>query len=191
MPCRRGRQSTDFPCKQGSVFAHLRQPGIKPADANRRAGIRKGRPPLQYTGPQLVWVSEVVVVTGAGTVVCEDVVVVLDEGVEAQADSDTRTAATKQGRRIFFTGWVVVLIVFCEVAMITRSVGRMLWGVELTHSRRPSPTGVRTLSHAWRRIIFARRGCIPNAVGNPRQLDAGPRAGTRTQGNPESPCQDP
>ena len=49
--------------------------------------------------------------TGAGTVVCEDVVVVLEEGVEAQAESDTRTAATRQGTMIFFTGRVVVLIV--------------------------------------------------------------------------------
>jgi hypothetical protein len=50
----------------------------------------------------LVWVSVVVVVTGAGTVVCEDVVVVLCEGSEAQAASEKMARAARLGTMSFF-----------------------------------------------------------------------------------------
>ena len=46
----------------------------------------------------------VVVVTGAGTVVCDDVVVVLCVGSLAQAESEMTAAATRQGMRSFFMG---------------------------------------------------------------------------------------
>ena len=50
-----------------------------------------------------------VVVTGAGIEVCCEVVVVLWVGVDPQADSDTRAATTRDGRRSFFTSIVFVL----------------------------------------------------------------------------------
>jgi hypothetical protein len=46
----------------------------------------------------------VVVVTGAGTVVCCDVVVVVSEGVDEQAHSDIRAAATAHGMMSLFMG---------------------------------------------------------------------------------------
>jgi hypothetical protein len=56
----------------------------------------------------------VVVVTGAGTVVCSDVVVVLLVGagvdVDEQADSDTSAAATMHGMISLF---IYMTVVFC------------------------------------------------------------------------------
>lgn len=54
--------------------------------------------------PQLVLVVEVVVVTGAGMVVSCEVWVVVVEGVLAQAQSEARATAMRQGVMIFFTG---------------------------------------------------------------------------------------
>jgi hypothetical protein len=52
----------------------------------------------------VLWVSDVVVVTGAGTVVCCDVVVVLAVGVDEQAQSETRAAAMTDGMMSLFIG---------------------------------------------------------------------------------------
>jgi hypothetical protein len=56
----------------------------------------------------------VVVVTGpgmAGCVVCCDVVVVLPEGEDAQADSAAMATAKRLGRIYFFMGIILVWIV--------------------------------------------------------------------------------
>jgi len=51
----------------------------------------------------LVFVVEVVVVTGGGTVVSCEVVVVLVVGVLAQADNSTRAIVARDGMMILFT----------------------------------------------------------------------------------------
>jgi hypothetical protein len=70
----------------------------------------------------------VVVVTGAGTVVCCDVVVVLDVGVDVQAQRDMRAAATANGRMSLFMGLTVFRMVALRVIM-TSPVAPGLWGV--------------------------------------------------------------
>jgi hypothetical protein len=83
----------------------------------------------------LDWVvSVVVVVTGPGTVVCSDEVVVLVVGVVAQEDNDSDTKPATRDRRIsFFMGIMVVWIVTVQSSgMITLLVGHVLWGVDLT-----------------------------------------------------------
>jgi hypothetical protein len=97
-----------------AVYAFTRRLAPGPVlfkEAAPRARNAPPRAPLQEPEPQLVCVvSEVVVVTGAGTVVCCVVVVLVWSGVLAQADNDTMAAATRHGMISFFTGMLVVLI---------------------------------------------------------------------------------
>jgi hypothetical protein len=60
----------------------------------------------------LDWVSVVVVVTGAGTVVCDEVVVVLCVGSLAQADKEMTAAAKRQGMMNFFMVSILIWIVW-------------------------------------------------------------------------------
>lgn len=95
--------------------------------------------------PQFVWVSEVVVVTGAGTVVCSDVVVVLCVGVEAQALSDAIAMATRLGMISFLMGMVFVWIVALHRMVAATRVG-IIWGIDRRLAKRafadddPAPT---------------------------------------------------
>ena len=80
------------------------------------SGNPASRVPLRKAESYLVWddVSVVVVVTGAGTVVCCEVVVVLCVvGALEQPDSNTRAATARQGMISFFISmffiWFVVL----------------------------------------------------------------------------------
>lgn len=66
----------------------------------------------------LLCVSVVVVVTGAGTVVCEDVVVVLWVGSLAHAESAARVTAIRLGMRSLFMGIVLLCIVVKEQSIL-------------------------------------------------------------------------
>ena len=71
----------------------------------------------------------VVVVTGAGVVVCSVVVLVLPLSDE-QPVIDTRAAAATHERINFIIGIIVVWFVTLQ-SMITSSVDQRLWGVTL------------------------------------------------------------
>jgi len=76
----------------------------------------------------LVLVVVVLVVTGPGTVVCSEVVVVLVVGVAAHADNDTRAAAARHGTMIFFINMAVVSV-FALQPTVTSRVDPVLWGI--------------------------------------------------------------
>jgi hypothetical protein len=80
----------------------------------------------------------VVVVTGAGTVVCEDVVVVLCVGSLAQAESEMAATAIRQGTMSFFMGMILVLIVIGTIHSTPPTPCRV-WGVCLFE---PASVGV-------------------------------------------------
>jgi hypothetical protein len=73
-------------------------------------------------------VSDVVVVTGAGTVVCEDVVVVVCVGSVAQAHSDRRATAARHGAMSFFINTIVGWL-FALRPQTTQLAETVLWGV--------------------------------------------------------------
>jgi hypothetical protein len=119
----------------------------KVPDSAERACIR-GRGETRSLKPQLEWVSVVVVLTGAGTVVRSVVVVVLTGAgtvvsavvvvvlfagsvffsfTVVQAHSDRRAAARQGMVRCFMDMMIVGVVTSrCEIA---RSAGRIIWGV--------------------------------------------------------------
>jgi hypothetical protein len=80
----------------------------------------------------------VVVVTGpgvAGCVVCDDVVVVLPDGVDPQADKSAMAAVIRLGRMNFFMVISIFGFLLCP-AIIPQPGARRLWGV--ARSTRPA-----------------------------------------------------
>jgi hypothetical protein len=75
-----------------------REAALTALGLSRQAPARTKRKAERY----LVCVSVVVVVTGAGTVVCSDVVVVLCVVSEAQPEINARAAMVRQEMIIFF-----------------------------------------------------------------------------------------
>jgi hypothetical protein len=77
-------------------------------EVGARKRVADSPPPDGPKNYLLDWVSVVVVVTGAGTVVWDDVVVVLCVGSLAQAESEISATATRQGTMSFFMDLVLI-----------------------------------------------------------------------------------
>jgi hypothetical protein len=105
----------------------------------RRDSSASAGAPLRQPEPYLVsvLVSVVVVVTGAGTVVCCDVVVVLCSALsDSQPVSERTVTAIMQGMMSFFIGIIMVARIVTFPRLITLSADQMPWGETLPCARR-------------------------------------------------------